>query len=58
MRSIPALILGGVVAVLLAWLANVLIDHTTAPQWLGVVAWVVAVVLWLIWAFPKYLTAR
>lgn len=55
MRSLLAVILGAVVAALLAWLATVVIDHTALPDWLDIVAWVVALVAWLVWSFPAYL---
>jgi hypothetical protein len=58
MRSLLALLVGGVVAVVLAYLATVVIDHTKIPDWLDLVAWLVALVVWLIWAFPAYTSAR
>lgn len=58
MRSLLALVLGAVVAVLVAWLAIVLIDNTRLPNWLDIVVVIVAVIAWLVWAFPRYLGNR
>lgn len=54
MRPLLAIVLGAIVAALLAWLATVVIDHTSAPSWLDTVAWVVAIVAVIVWSFPRY----
>jgi hypothetical protein len=54
MRPILAVVLGAIVAALLAWLATVVIANTSLPSWLDIVAWVVALVAWLFWSFPRY----
>lgn len=54
MRPILAVVIGAVIAALLAWLACYVFEHTELPDWLCTVGWVVALVAWLVWSFPRY----
>lgn len=52
MRSLLAAILGAIVIALVAYLVTLVIDHTALPNWLDVVAWVVALIVFIVWLFP------
>lgn len=54
MRPLLAIVIGTIVAALLAYLATVVIDHSSLPGWLDTVAWIVALVALIIWSFPRY----
>lgn len=55
MRPILSVLLGAVVAVLVALGVVAVIDHTAISDWLDYVVWVAALAAWLVWSFPAYL---
>jgi predicted membrane-bound spermidine synthase len=59
MRPLLAVVLGAVVLALTAWVITYILDHATdAEQWVSVVVWVVAAILFVLWAFPRYFGSR
>lgn len=59
MRSIVAVVIGFIITVVVAWLlVLVTADIDGRPHWLSTVIWVVALLLWALWAFGGYLDRR
>jgi hypothetical protein len=59
MRSIVAIIVGFIVAVLLAFLGCLFVGELDgAPHWLCTALYIVAILAWLWWAFGGYLEGR
>ncbi len=52
MRPIIAIVVGFIVAALLAWLGCAIVDELDgAPSFLCTAIWVLAILAWLLWAF-------
>lgn len=54
MRSLLAVVLGAIVAVLIALGVTAIIDHTKIPDWIDYLVWLAALVGWIVWSFPAY----
>lgn len=58
MRPILAVILGAIVAALLAWVACLLVDEFAIPHVFCILAIVLAIIMWIVWSFPSYFGGR
>lgn len=55
MRSLISILLGVIVAVLVALGVTYVIDNTEIPDWIDYLVWIVVIIALLLWSFPAYL---